>query len=146
MLSTKGLMRIVDRGFLMKALYLTLLYSLVPVGEIALVLYLRRYWDGYLLIAVVLLSGLIGAGIAWKLISESLQAVSDRVRDGAYPAEEFSFLAGSIFAGLLLVTPGFVTDFAGLLFILPVFRRVVGSVIAARLEPRLKELYEYLKL
>jgi len=146
MLSTKGIMRIVDRGFLLKALYMVLLYSLIPVGEIALVLYLRAYLNGYLLIASVLASGLVGAGIAWKLVSVSLRAVSVRVQAGAYPREEFAFLAGSLVAGLLLVTPGFVTDAAGLLFTLPVLRQVIGSAITSRWETRLKELYEYMKL
>jgi len=146
MLSTKGIMRIVDRGFLMKALYSLLLYSLLPVGEIALILYLRAYLDGYLLLTLVLASGLVGAGIAWKLISGSLRAVSARVQTGAYPREEFAFLAGSFIAGLLLVTPGLITDAFGLLFTLPVVRQSVGSAIVTRWEPRLKELYEYMKL
>jgi len=146
MLSTKTLMRIMDRGFLMKALYSLLFYSLVPVGEIALILYLKVYWDGYLLLTIVLASGLLGAVIAWKLISLSLKSVSNRVKTGTYPREEFSHLAGSLVAGVLLVTPGFVTDALGLLFILPVLRHAIGSAIASRWEPRLKELYEYMKL
>ncbi len=146
MLSTKGLMRIVDRGFLLKALYLLLLYSLLPVGEIALILYLKPFLGAYLLIALVLFTGLLGATIAWRLVSSALRAVADTVRSGAYPREEFSLLAGSFVAGILLVTPGFITDFAGLLFILPVFRRATGTLITSKLEERLKELYEYMKL
>lgn len=146
MLSTKGIMRIVDRGFLLKVLYSLLLYSLLPVGEIALILYLRAYVNGYLLLSAVLASGLIGAGIAWRLISGSLRAVGEKVQSGAYPREEFAFLAGSFVAGVLLVTPGFITDALGLLFTLPVIRHSVGAAVVAKWEPRLKELYEYMKL
>ena len=146
MLSTKGLMLILNRGFLLKALLWVLLYSLVPVGEIALLLYLKPFLGNYLLIALVLFTGLVGAGIAWKLISSALRNVNDRVKSGAYPREEFAVLAGAIIAGLFLVTPGFVTDVLGLMFALPGLKRASGSVIAAKLEPRLKELYEYMKL
>ena len=146
MLDTKGLMRIIDRGFLLKALYLALLYSLVPVGEIAFILYLRSFFGNYLLVAAVLFTGLFGVAVTWKLISSSLRALSARVRSGSYPDEEFALLAGSLITGLFLVTPGFITDVIGLLFVLPVIRRAVGRAMAMRIEGRLKELYEYMKL
>ena len=146
MLSTKGLMRIIDRQFLLKALYLLLFYSLVPVGEIALILYIEPFLGSYLIIAAVLLTGLLGAGIAWKMVSSSLRALSKQVRSGSYPRDEFSLLAGSIIAGVLLITPGFITDALGLLFALRLFRRVTGKLVTGRMEDRLKELYEYMKL
>ena len=146
MLSTKGLMRIIDRSFLLKALYLLLFYSLVPVGEIALILYIKPFLGSYLIIAAVLLTGLLGAGIAWKLVSSSLRALSKQVRSGSYPRDEFSLLAGSIIAGVLLITPGFITDALGLLFALRLFRRLTGTLVTGRMEDRLKELYEYMKL
>jgi UPF0716 protein FxsA len=146
MLDTKGLMRIIDRGFLLKALYLALLYSLVPVGEIAFILYLRSFFGSYLLVAAVLFTGLFGVAVTWKLISSSLRALGARVRSGSYPDEEFALLAGSLITGLFLVTPGFITDVIGLLFVLPVIRRSGGGAIAMRMEGRLKELYEYMKL
>ncbi|MBN1687011.1 MAG: FxsA family protein, partial [Spirochaetales bacterium] len=132
MLSTKGLMRIIDRSFLLKALYLLLLYSLVPVGEIALMLYLKPFVGSYLLIALVLFTGLLGGGVAWRLVSSSLQALGDRVRAGSYPREDFSLLAGSLIAGILLVTPGFITDVLGFLFALRFFRRATGNLVTAK--------------
>ena len=146
MFSTKGLMRIIDRGFLLKALYLALLYSLVPAGEIAFVLYLKAFYGSYLLIAVLLLTGLIGVAVTWRLVSSSLRALRSRVASGSYPGEEFALLAGSLVTGLFLVTPGFITDALGLLFLLPVIRRSAGKVITVKLEERLRELYEYMKL
>ena len=146
MLSTKGLMRIVDRGFLLKALYIALLYSLVPVGEIAFILYLKSFFSSYILVAFILFTGLSGVLFAWRLISLSLKTLSARVSSGSYPGEEFALLAGSLIAGLFLVTPGFITDLLGLLLVLPVIRRAIGSVVTSRMEGQLKELYEYMKL
>ncbi len=142
----KGLIRIVDRTFLLRALYLTLLYSLVPFGEIALLLYLKRYFGNYLLLAVVLFAGLFGGTIAWRLITRALRTVKEQMSAGRYPTEGFAELAGSLFAGLLLVTPGFATNGLGLILVVAVFRRGVGRLITQKMENRLKELYEYLKL
>ena len=139
-------MRIIDRGFLLKALYLALLYSLVPVGEIAFVLYLKTFFSNNLLVAAVLFTGLLGVAVTWRLVSSSLRALNARVRSGSYPGKEFALLAGSLLTGLFLVTPGFITDLVGLLFVLPVIRRSTGGAITMRIEGRLKELYEYMKL
>ncbi len=94
----------------------------------------------------MLFTGLFGIAVTWKLVSSSLRALGARVRSGSYPGEEFALLAGSLITGLLLITPGFVTDAIGLLFLLPVIRRGVGGTITTRMEERLKELYEYMKL
>ena len=146
MLSIKGLINFIDRRFLLKTLYLALLYSLVPFGEIALLLYLKTYFGSYLLLAVVLATGLLGICIAWRQIVLALQSMRHQVDEGRYPEDGFAELAGSLFTGLLLVTPGFVTDVLGLLLIVAIIRRGVGRLITSKLEVRLKELYEYMKL
>lgn len=146
MLSIKGLIRFIDRAFLLKLLYLALLYSLVPVGEMSLLLYLKPYLGSYMLLSAVLFCSLVGVGIAWRLIVTSLRVVEDEVADGGYPAEGFACLAGSLIAGLLLITPGFVTSAAGLLLSLAFVRRGIGRSVVTKHENRLRELYEYMKL
>ena len=146
MISMKGLIRFVDRNFLLKFLYLSLFYSLIPLGEIALILYLRRYIGFYLLIAAISSTGLLGLGFAWRQISSALGRLRAQVHDGTYPVDEYTDLAGAVVCGLLLLTPGFVTDFFGLLFFFPFLRRLAGRRITKKMDARLKELYEYLKL
>ena len=146
MLSMKGLIRIVDRTFLLRALYLALFYSLVPVGEIALILYLQPYFGNYFLLALILFTELLGAIVAWRLIAKALQSVKEQMNDGRYPAEGFADLAGSLLAGLFLVTPGFATAAFGLLLVMSIVRRGIGKLVTSKMEHRLKELYEYMKL
>ena len=142
----KGLMRIMDRGFLLKALYLLLLYSLIPVGEIALLLYIKRFLGNYRLLALILSTGLLGIGISWRQVVSALDSLDERVHSGEYPADEFAILAGSLIGAVLLVTPGLVTDTLGLFLVFPVGRRMVGRIVTVRMEDRLKEFYEYMKL
>jgi UPF0716 protein FxsA len=146
MLSIKSLTHLIDRGFLVKLLYLALLFSLVPVGEIALLLYLKSYLGIYMLLAIVLITGLVGMLIAWRQIARALHAIRRQVAAGEYPRDGFASLAGSLFAALLLIIPGFITDGLGVLLIFGVLRRGVGRIVASKHEERLKELYEYMKL
>jgi UPF0716 protein FxsA len=146
MLSMKGLIRIVDRTFLLRALYLALFYSLVPVGEIALLLYLKPYFGNYFLLALILFTELLGAVVAWRLIAKALRTVKEQMADGRYPSEGFAELAGSLLAGLFLVTPGFATVVLGLFLVISIVRRGVGRLMTSKMEHRLKELYEYMKL
>ena len=146
MLSMKILMRFVDRGFVFKTLYLILLVSAVPIGEIALLLYLESFVGTYLLLALVAATGLIGILVAFRQIRSILAAIRKRTDSGEYPEEEFVDLAGALLGSVLLVTPGFVSDVFGLLLILPFLRRLAGRLVTVRMRDRLKEVYEYLKL
>ena len=146
MLSMKVLMRFVDRGFVFKTLYLILLVSAVPIGEIALLLYLESFVGTYLLLALVAATGLIGILVAFRQIRSILASIRKRTDSGEYPEEEFVDLAGALLGSVLLVTPGFVSDVFGLLLILPFLRRLAGRLVTVRMRDRLKEVYEYLKL
>ncbi|MGV8937630.1 MAG: FxsA family protein [Allorhizobium sp.] len=75
------------------------------------------------------LTGLIlvriqGAGILRRLASES--------RDGRVPGRELMHGAMIVIAALLLVVPGFISDFIGLLLFIPFVRDLASSAIARR--------------
>jgi UPF0716 family protein affecting phage T7 exclusion len=55
-------------------------------------------------------------------------------------------LAGLLVSALLLITPGFVTDVAGFLLLVPSLRESLGRRIAARLKTRVRDVYDRLKL
>lgn len=146
MINMKGLLRLVDRGFLLKLLMLTMLYSLLPIGEIALLFYLRDYLGNYLTLALVVGTGLVGLFFAVPRVSSTLRALKRRIRDGEYPEQQFRSLAGIMIGSLLMVTPGFISDVIGFLFFFPMVGRLVGAIVTRRMKDQLKELYQYVKL
>lgn len=146
MLSMKVLIRFVDREFLVKLLLLLLFYSLLPIGEIVLLFFIKDYLGSYITLASVAGTGLIGLIFAWSRISAIMKALRIRIRSGYFPREEFVSLAGCCVGSILLLTPGFITDIAGFFLFFSLFRRIAGTQIVRRMEGRLKELYEYLKL
>ena len=140
------LFRFLDREFLFRLLFALLLYSIVPLSEIFLFLWLGELVGNYLILAVAAVVGLVGVLIAMREVRVTLERLRARIRRNEYPGREFMDLAGILVGGLLLLTPGFITDFVGFLLFLPFFRRAVGGAITRRLDRSLREVYEYLRL
>jgi UPF0716 protein FxsA len=140
------LFRFLDREFLFRLLFALLLYSIVPLSEIFLFLWLGELVGNYLILAVAAVVGLLGVLVAMRQVRTTLERLRARIRRNEYPGREFMDLAGILVGGLLLLTPGFITDFFGFLLFLPFFRRAIGGAITHRLDRSLREVYEYLRL
>lgn len=144
--SAKTLLRFLDRTFITKLLILALLYSLVPLAEIFLLIYLGNLIGYYFTLALAAFAGLIGMLIALRELQKNLQVLKKKMRRGVYPAQEFINLTGILAASILLLTPGFITDGLGFLLFVPGIRNALGNFILSKTRTNLKELYEYLKL
>jgi len=65
---------------------------------------------------------------------------------GRYAGPQLVDLAGLMTAALLLVTPGFLTDVVGFLFLFPSIRRWAGRRVASVLRKRFRDVYDSLRL
>jgi UPF0716 protein FxsA len=140
------LLRFFDRTFITKVLILALLYSLLPLAEIFLLIYLGARIGNYFTLALAATTGLIGMLVALRGFRKNLDILKRKIRDGEYPGEEFVTLTGIFLAAILLLTPGFITDMFGLLLFVPTIRRGLGRLVIRLTRTDLKELYEYLNL
>jgi UPF0716 protein FxsA len=138
--------RFLDRDFLFKLIFIFLLYSLVPLAEIFLFLYLGDLVGNYLILAIAAVTGLIGVLIALRQVRITLSGLKAKIRQGEYPGKEFVDLAGILVGSIFLLTPGFITDFLGFLLLVPPIREGIGKLIARKMDGKLKEIYEYLRL
>jgi UPF0716 protein FxsA len=146
MLEIRSLMRFLDSGFILRLLYLILLLSLIPIADVYVLLQLAELVSKHVLMAVVTATGMFGLFLAFLVIRGVLDTMHARIKAGYYPGVEFFELAGLLVAAVLLITPGFIGDVLGLFLLLPGLRRAIGRWVAASMEERFKELYEYLKL
>jgi UPF0716 protein FxsA len=142
----RTLLRFFDRSFITRVLLLALLYSLLPLAEIFLLIYLGDRMGNYFTLALAALTGLIGMLFALRGFRKNLDILKRKIRAGEYPGEEFATLTGIFVAAVLLLTPGFITDVLGLLLFVPVIRSGLGRMLIRLTRTDLKELYEYLKL
>jgi UPF0716 protein FxsA len=146
MMSIKVFLRFLDRSFVVKLFLIALLYSLLPLSEIFLLIYLGGRIGNYLTLALAALTGLLGMVVALREFQKNLASLKAKIRQGAYPGREFVTLTGILIGGLLLLTPGFITDACGFLLFVPAIRNAAGGAVVSRMQTHLKDLYEYLKL
>ncbi len=142
----KIVLRFLDRTFITKLLILALLYSLLPLAEIFLLIYLGDRIGNYFTLALAAFTGLIGMLFALRGFQRNLQLLKVKIKKGVFPTEEFITLTGIFAAGILLLTPGFITDLFGFMLFVPVIRSALGRLIIRLTRADFKELYEYMKL
>jgi UPF0716 protein FxsA len=143
---SKALLRLLDRNFVTKLLFLGLLYSLIPLAEIFLLIYLGSQIGMYISLALAALAGLVGMLAALRELGKNLESLRRKSRKGLMPTQEFINLTAILAASILLLTPGFITDTLGFLLFVPAVRDAWGRWVLAKTRTDLKELYEYLKL
>ncbi len=140
------LLRFRDREFLFRTIFILLGFALVPLAEIFLFVFLGNVIGNYLVLVVAVVVGMVGGFVALSQARRTEARMREAVRAGAWPGRDMNDLAGSFAAAILLITPGFITDLAGLLLLIPGLRAAVGRLLAAKLATRFKELYDRLEL
>lgn len=140
------IINVTGKDLLFKLILVLLLYSLVPLAEIFLFIYLGELIGNYLVLTLAAVAGMGGALIAIGQARKTIERLRAKIRQGKYPGREFVDLAGIIVGGILLITPGFMTDLFGYLLMIPALRDLLGGFITRKLDRNFKELYEYLRL
>ena len=105
---------------------LFILFTLVPLLELYLLIKVGSHLGAEATILLIVLTGGVGALMARMQGFQVIVQIRERLREGVLPADEL--LAGGLIVvgGLLLVTPGLLTDVVGLALLLPFVRsRVV---------------------
>jgi UPF0716 protein FxsA len=118
--------------------YLFLLFTLVPLVELALLIWIGERSVWWLPIALVLITGIAGAALARRQGWWVGQRVRSELNAGRLPAgavlDGFLILIGAI----LLITPGVLTDLVGIVLLIPPTRNVIKRAALARLRRNLQ--------
>lgn len=117
---------------------LLLLFTVVPVVELYLLITIGQHLGPALTIGLVLVTGLLGASLARREGARVLRNWQEAMAHGEMPKEGVVSSLLVLVGGVLLVTPGVVTDVTGLLLLVPWSRRRVAEVVRRRLEHRLQ--------
>lgn len=115
----------------MLLLYLFLLFTVGPLIEVMLLITMWQNVGLLATIALVLFTGVVGAALArWQGVT-AVMRVQRRVRRGQVPADELFDGVLILVAGIVLVTPGLLTDLMGFALLVPPIRSVVKRVLKA---------------
>jgi len=100
------------------------LFVLVPVAEIYLLVTVGSSIGAFPTVALVILTALAGAHLARMQGLSTMMRIRENLDQGFMPAEELLDGVLIFLAGMVLLTPGFLTDIAGLLILLPATRNL----------------------
>jgi UPF0716 protein FxsA len=101
---------------------LFLCFTLIPVIELYLLIKVGTIIGGFNTILLVLVTGFAGAWLARLEGMNTMIKVRMNLQQGLMPAEELIDALIILIAGLVLITPGLMTDAFGLMLLWPVTR------------------------
>ena len=108
---------------------LVLLFLVVPLVELYVIIQVGQAFGALNTIALLIL---ISAAGAWLVKREGMSVwrrFQRQVESGSVPGKEIADGVMILFAGALLMSPGFLTDLLGIALLLPPVRAVVRGVL-----------------
>lgn len=115
---------------------LLLLFTLVPIIELALLIWVGQRIGTWPTVGIVLATGLLGAWLARREGVRAWREVRGAVGGGRMPAEAMLQALLILVGGTLLLTPGVLTDLLGFALLLPPSRAGIARIVRRRLEAR----------
>lgn len=106
---------------------LVLVFTLIPIAEIYLLVKAGQAIGAWPTVAVVLGTGMAGAWLARQQGLSTLERIRVGLSQGVPPTGELADAALILVAGVLLITPGFITDCTGLALLAPPIRAAVKA-------------------
>lgn len=118
---------------------LLILFVIVPVTELYILIEVGKRIGSLTTIGLIILTGIIGAYLVKGQGFMILKKIQNDLNEGIIPGD--SLIQGAIIlaGGIFLLTPGFVTDIIGFIFLIPVSRRVVKKYLLLWLKGKIKE-------
>ncbi len=113
---------------------LLIVFTIVPLTELYLLLQVGSVLGVGLTILLVVGTGVVGAYLARLEGWRTLRQMQENLHNGIAPTGELIDAALILGAGLLLITPGIMTDIVGFSLLLPPTRAALKRAIRRRLE------------
>ena len=115
---------------------LFLLFAILPILEIALLINVGSIIGGWNTVGLVILSAFIGAYFVKREGVSTLQTAQEKMQRNEVPGKELVEGLMLVVAGVLLVTPGFITDIFGFLLAMPGSRHFFAAQVSKHMKMR----------
>ena len=117
----------------MTGLIIFLILFGIPIAEIALFIEVGDRIGLWATLGTILLTALVGTVLVRAQGMAVLTRIRQETEQGRLPVGELVSGACLVIAGLLLVTPGFLTDFMGFALLIPGLRLLIGTALVRAL-------------
>jgi len=122
-------------------LRLFLLFTIVPLVELALLLWLASVTSWQFTLALVVVTGVVGAWLARQQGLRCWMRVHEATAAGQLPGDPLMDALMILVAGALLVTPGVLTDIVGFALLTPPFRRVMKNRLKKSFQSQIRVMH-----
>jgi len=102
-------------------------FIVIPIIEIAVIMQVGALIGAWPTVAIVILTAWFGAKKVREQGLATLTSVQTKMAQGQMPSDEIIAGVMLLISGVLLVTPGFVTDAFGLALLFPYVRSVIAK-------------------
>ena len=100
-------------------LKLFLAFTLIPAAEIYVFIKIGGFIGALNTVLIIIITGILGAYLARLEGMRTLYKIRENLHQGIMPAEELIDALIILSSGIMLLTPGFLTDIAGLMLLVP---------------------------
>lgn len=108
---------------------LFMLFVILPLIEISILIKIGSIMGLFNTVMLILLTAMVGSFMVKMEGLNILYRFQENANRGIFPSEELFDGILVLIAGVLLITPGVVTDFIGFLFVFPASRSVIKKLI-----------------
>jgi UPF0716 protein FxsA len=109
-------------------------FLLIPIVELALLIQLGRWIGLVWTLVLVAATAVLGAALARRHGVQAWIAIRDELRAGRVPASALADGLLILVGGIVLLTPGLLTDLLGFALLLPVTRNAFKRSLRRRFE------------
>ena len=123
---------------------LLILFIMIPVVELYILIEIGKQIGALTTIGIIIITGIIGAYLVRSQGFIIFRKIQNDLSEGILPGD--SLLQGIIIlaGGLFLLTPGFITDIIGFIFLIPTSRKIIKKYLLIWLKKKIsKEDYYY---
>ncbi len=110
-------------------LYLFLLFTVVPAGELFILVKVGQLIGATATVAIILVTGVLGAWLAKREGAAVIRQLGQDLKSGLPPASRVMEGVLVLVGAVLLVTPGILTDITGFSLIIPFSRALIAPVL-----------------
>ena len=118
---------------------LLMLFILVPATELALLIEVGRQIGTINTLLLIVATGVLGASLAGRQGVGVVRKIQVEMASGHLPGGAIFDGLLILIAGIVLMTPGILTDIAGFLCLIPATRRAIKATIIRRTEAAVQE-------
>lgn len=113
-------------------------FTLIPLAELYLLINVGGLIGAAPTIAIVIITGAAGAYLARLQGASTMMQVRQNLENGVMPAEQLLDAMLILVAGVVLLTPGFLTDIAGILLLIPFTRNALKRWLRRKFDDMMK--------